>query len=127
MNEGFSKAAKAYKDKVASLTSERADLQAQIQSLIEDVLKHKSDLRHTSIAKARVEDKEKKVREGLRVAEGELGVVRKELRKKVALLDLTRCEASEAGSSIERLTEECSALRRDLQRQGLWLPRGMKR
>ena len=42
-------------------------------------MKHKSDLRHASIAKARAEDKEKKAQEGLRVAEDELRVVREEL------------------------------------------------
>ena len=72
MNEGSAKAVKAYKDKVNSLTSERADLRARIQSLTEDVVKHKSDLRHASTTKERVEDKEKKAREGLRFAEGEL-------------------------------------------------------
>ena len=58
--ESSAKAAKAYKDKVASLTSKRAELLARIQSLTEDVVKHKSDLKHTSIAKARAEDREKK-------------------------------------------------------------------
>ena len=88
-------------------------------------MKHKSDLMHASTAKERAEDKEKKAREGLRVAEGELRVVREELqiardelRNKAALLDRAHREASEAESSIERLTEECSALRKDLQRQG---------
>ena len=33
------------------------------------------------------------------------------------LLDRARCEASEAESSIECLTDECHALRGDLQRQ----------
>ena len=33
------------------------------------------------------------------------------------LLDRARCEASEAKSSIESLTDECHALRGDLQRQ----------
>ena len=33
------------------------------------------------------------------------------------LLDRARCEASEAKSSIERLTDECHGLRGDLQRQ----------
>ena len=73
LTEGSAKAAKAYKAKVASLTSEKADLQARIQSSTEDVGKLKSDLRHTSTAKARAEDKEKKAQEGLRVAEGETG------------------------------------------------------
>ena len=121
MNEGSARAAKAYKDKVTSMTSERADLQARIQSLTEDVVKHKSDLRHTSTTKARAEDKEKKAREGLRVAKGELRVVREELqiardelRNKATLLDRALLEAFEAVCSIECLTEECSALRRDL-------------
>ena len=107
MNEGFARAAKAYKDKVTSLTFERADLGAQIQSLTEDVVKHKSDLRYASTIKAQAEDKEKKAREGLRVAEDELLVVMEELqisrvklRNKVALLDRARREASEAESSI---------------------------
>ena len=60
MNEGSARAAKAYKDKVISLTSKRADLRARIQSLTEDVVKHKFDLRHASTVKARAEDKEKK-------------------------------------------------------------------
>ena len=100
MNEGSSRAAKAYKDKVTSLTSERADLRARIQSLTEDVVKHKSGLRHASTAKVRVEDKEKKAREGLKVAKGELRVVREELqiaryelRNKSTLLDRARREA----------------------------------
>ena len=33
------------------------------------------------------------------------------------LLDRARCEASKAESFIERLTDECHALRRDLKRQ----------
>ena len=81
-------------------------------------MKYKSDLRHASTAKARAEDKEKKTLEGLRVAEGELRVVRKELRNKAALLDRAHYEAFEAESSIECLTKECSALSKDLQRQG---------
>ena len=87
-------------------------------------MKHKSDLRHTSTAKARAEDKEKKARESLRVAKGELWVVREELQAvrnelhdKAVLLDRARCEASEAESSIKRLTEECSVQCGDLQRQ----------
>ena len=65
--ESFAKAAKTYKAKVASLISEKAELRAWVQSLTEDVMTHKSDLKHTSTAKARAEDEEKKVIEGLRV------------------------------------------------------------
>ena len=80
LNVGHAKAAKAYKAKVASLASERADLRARMQSLTEEAVKLKSDLRHTSTAKARAEDKEEKAREGLRVTEGELREVIEELQ-----------------------------------------------
>ena len=48
----------------------------------------------------------------------ELQIARDELCNKAALLDRACREASEDESSIERLTKKCSALRRDLQRQG---------
>ena len=76
--ESFAKAPRAYKAKVASLTSERVKLQARIQSFTDDVLGYKSDLKHTSTAKAKVEDREKKVIEGLRFFEDELRVVKEE-------------------------------------------------
>ena len=72
MTESSIKAAKAYKAKAASLTSERAELRAWIQSLTEDVVGYKSDLKHISTAKARAEDREKKTIEGLRVVKDEL-------------------------------------------------------
>ena len=80
MAEGSTKAAEAYKAKVASLSSEKADLRAQIQRLAKDVVKYESDLKHTTIAKVRAEDKEKKSCGELRVAEDELGAVRDELQ-----------------------------------------------
>ena len=78
--ESSTNAAKAYKAKVASLTFERAELRARIQSLTEDVVKHKSDLKHTPAAKERDEDREKKAIEGLRVVEDELHVVKEEFQ-----------------------------------------------
>ena len=82
-------------------------------------MKHKSDPKHTSTAKARAEDRENKDIEGLRVVKDELRVVkeefqvaREELYTKVATLDRARQEASEAESSVERLVEECKVLRR---------------
>ena len=84
---------------------------------------YKSDLKHTSTVKPRAEDKEKKAIEGLMVVKDELQVVkeefqaaREELCTKAAVLDQARREASEAENSVERLAEECNALRRDLQR-----------
>ena len=77
--ESSAKVAKAYKDKLASLTFKRAKLQARIQSLTEDVVKHKSNLKHTLTVKARAEDREKKAIEGLRVVKDEFRVVKEEL------------------------------------------------
>ena len=83
-------------------------------------MKHKSDLKHTSTIKARAEDREKEAKEGLRVAKDELRVVKEELQAareelctKAAAVDRARQEAVEAESSVERLTEECNALRGD--------------
>ena len=57
LTEGSSRAAKSYKAKVASLTSERAGLRAQIRDLTEELVKHRSNLKHASTTRARVEDK----------------------------------------------------------------------
>ena len=76
--ESSTKAARAYKAKVSSLTFERAKLRARIQSLINDVLGYKSDLKHILTSKARDEEREKKVIEGLRFVEHELRVVKEE-------------------------------------------------
>ena len=53
----------------------------------------------------------------LRATKEELRVARDELGNKAALLDGAHHEASEAASSVERLTEECHGLLGDLQRQ----------
>ena len=53
----------------------------------------------------------------LRGPREEMRVARDELRNKTALLDGARREASEAISSVERLTEVCHGLRGDLHRQ----------
>ena len=89
--------------------------------MTDDVLGYKSNLKHTSTAKAIAEDRENKAIEGLRSVEDELRAVkeefqatREELCTKVAALDWARREASEAESSVERLAEECSTLRGDL-------------
>ena len=49
-----------------------------MHNLIEDVMGYKSDLKHTSTAKARAEDREKKAIEGLRVVKDESRVVKEE-------------------------------------------------
>ena len=122
--EGFAKAAKSYKAKVASLTSERAGLRAQIRDLTEELVKHRSDLKHASMARARAEDKENEARKDVKVVEDELRLAREELQvvkgdlwAKVAVLERARQEALEAGNSVERLTEELGRLRMDLERK----------
>ena len=80
LTEGSARAVKFYKAKVSSLTSEKADLRAHIKDLTEELVKHKSDLKHTLVARARAEDKEKKARKDLRVAEDELLLAREEFQ-----------------------------------------------
>ena len=123
LTEGSAKAAKSYKAKVASLTSERAGLQAQTRELIEELMKHRSDLKHTSVARARTEDKENDARKDAKVAEDELQVAKEELQAvkgdlwaNMAALERTRQEALEAGNFVECLTEELDKLRMDLAR-----------
>ena len=92
--------------------------------MTDDVLGYKSNLKHTSTARARDEDREKKAVEGLRFIEDELWVVkeefqaaREELYTKAATLDHACREASKAESSMERLAEECNVLQGNLQRR----------
>ena len=124
LTEGFVRAAKSYKAKVASLTFEKASLQAQIRNLIEELMKHRSDLKHASVARARAKDKEKEARKDgkvsedeLRLAKEELHVVMGDLWAKIAALKRARQKALEAGNSVERLMEELSRFQMDLARQ----------
>ena len=124
LTEGSAKAAKSYKAKVASLTSERASLQAQIRELTEELVKQMYDLKHTLMVRARAEDKEKDTRKDAKVAEDELWLAREELQAvkddlwvKMAALEWACPEALEAGNSMECLTEELDRLQMDLVRQ----------
>ena len=80
LNEGHVKAARAYKARVVALTSERAELRDWMQNMTKEVVKLRSDLKHTTTARARAEGREEKARDGLRVAEGELWEVRDRLQ-----------------------------------------------
>ena len=62
LTEGSARAANSYKAKVASLTFEKADLRARIKDLIEELMKHMSDLKHASMERARAEDKKRRLR-----------------------------------------------------------------
>ena len=124
LTEGSAKAAKSYKAKVAFLTSERAGLQALIRDFTEELVKHRYDLKHASVVRVQVEDKEKEARKDAKVAEDELWLEREELQdvkgdlwaKIVALerarqeaqMDLARQEAlaSRRGEVIAELKDE---------------------
>ena len=53
LNERHVKAARAYKAMVASLTSERTELQERVQHMNEEAERLKSNLKHTTSAHAR--------------------------------------------------------------------------
>ena len=80
LNEKHVKIARIYKAKVATLTSERAEVQGRAQHMSEEMERLKSDLKHTSAARARAESREVEVRSSLTTAERELREVRNELR-----------------------------------------------
>ena len=61
LNESHTKGARAYKARVASLTSERAELRGQVQLMTKEAVKLKSDLKHTTSARARAEGREDEI------------------------------------------------------------------
>ena len=80
LNEKHVRIARIYKAKVATLTSERAELQGRAQRMSEEMERLKSDLKHTSSARARAESREVEVRSNPATAEGGLQEARSELR-----------------------------------------------
>ena len=80
LNVRHVRAAKAYKVRVTSFSSERAELQERVLRMTEEAERLKSDLKHTMLAHARAESREDKVRKSLTAVEGELREVRVELR-----------------------------------------------
>ena len=118
LNERHVKIARIYKAKVASLTSERAELQERAQHMAEEIERLKSDLKHTSSARARAESREDEVRSSLTTAEGKLREVRGELQ--VAQNDLVETQEGlkSAQSELQLVREELITSRgeqRDLQ------------
>ena len=61
LNEGHSKAARVYKARVASLTSEWTEMRDRVQRMTEEAERLKYDLKHTMLARARAEGREDKV------------------------------------------------------------------
>ena len=56
LSEGSAMATETYKAEVASLTSERADMRAQVRHLSQDAAMHRSDLKHTLMAILRAKE-----------------------------------------------------------------------
>ena len=71
--------ARIYKAKAVSLTSERTELQERAQHMTEEVERLKSDLKHTTLARARAESREDEVQSSLTATEGKLREVREAL------------------------------------------------
>ena len=100
---------------MASLTSERTELQEWVQHLIEEAERLKYDLKHTMSARARSESREDEVRNSLTAVEGELWEVRSELR--VAQNDLveTRDGLQSAQYELQTVRDELITSRGELR------------
>ena len=61
---------------MTALVSEQAELRNQVQSMTEEAMKLKSDLKHTMSARARAESGEERARGSLKVVEVELHEVK---------------------------------------------------
>ena len=118
LNEKHVKIARIYKAKAASLTSERTELQERAQHMTEEVEWLKSDLKHTSSARARAESREDEVRSSLSAVEGELREVRSELQVAQKNLIETLEGLKSAECELQTVREELIISRgelRDLQ------------
>ena len=58
LNEGRAKAARVYKARVASLSSEWIELRDRVQRMTKEAVKLKSNLKHTASAHSRAEGRE---------------------------------------------------------------------
>ena len=115
LNGRHVKAARVYKVRVASLTSERIELQERVQRMTEEVERLKSDLKHTMSARARAESREDGVRNSLTAVEGELWEVWGKLQ--VAQDDLieTRDGLQSAQYELQMVRDELITSRGELR------------
>ena len=115
LNERHVKAARVFKAKVASLASERTELQEQVQRMTEEVEKLKFDLKHTMSARARAKSRVDEVRNILTAIEGELREVRGELRVAQNYLAETQDGLQSAQYELQMVREELITSRGELQ------------
>ena len=66
LNEVRAKAARVFKARVASLSSEWTELRDRVQCMTKEVVKLKSDLKHTALARARAKGREDLTQNSLR-------------------------------------------------------------
>ena len=71
LNENHVRIARIYTAKAASLTYERTELQGRAQHMTEEVERLKSDLKHTTSARAWAESREDEVRSSLTATKGD--------------------------------------------------------
>ena len=126
-SEGSAKVVEAYKAEVASLTSERADLRAQVGHLTEDAVRHKFDLKHTSTEKSRAEEQEKKAQDELRAADCELRMVRDELQIAREELKVAKGELRVVKVEQQADKEELRVARNELRLKTMTLSRVCQR
>ena len=100
---------------MASLTSERTELQERVQRMTEEVEKLKSDLKHTMLARARAESREDEVRNSLSAVEGELREVRGELRVAQNDLSETRDGLQSSQYELQMIRDELITSRGELR------------
>ena len=107
LNVTHVKAARAYKARVTSLSSERAKLQERMRRMTEEAERLKSDLKHTMLARARAESREDEVQKSLTAIEGELREVRVELR-------VTQNDLAETRDGLQSTQYELQTVRDEL-------------
>ena len=100
---------------MASLTSERTELQEQVQCMTEEAERLKSDLKHSISARARAEGREDEVRSNLSAVEGKVREVRNVLR--VAQNDLAEARdgLQSAQYELQMVRDELIASRDELR------------
>ena len=108
LNEGHVKSARVYKARVTAFVSERAELRDRVQNMTKEVVKLKSDLRHTMTARAWAGGREEKTQDSLRVAEVELREVRDGLQA-------SQDDLLEARDGLHATQAELQVVRDELQ------------
>ena len=115
LNENNVKIARIYKAKAASLTSERTELQEWAQRMIEEVERLKSDLNHTTSARAWAESREDEVRSSLTAVEGELRKIWGELHVAQSELIENRDGLKTAQYELQMVRDELITSRGELR------------